>query len=149
MTVRERVDRCRESREPFCVARLKSGWFCLNETQPLGRIAYGVLYHDALSHGLNSLDREGQAQWGVDTAICGDALIQVLGAARVNYETWGNVDPSLHTHITARFSDEPQALRVSPPRQAYDWTKGSVLDPNDPNVLRVIEALKSSLQTLR
>lgn len=147
MTVRERVERCRAGLEPLCVARLKSGWFCLNETQPLGRTAYGVLYHDALARGLNALDRNGQAQWGIDTALCGEALIAVLGAARANYETWGNVDPSLHTHITARFLDEKPDLGSAPPRQAYDWTKGMSLDSNDQETGRILTALREYIES--
>lgn len=147
MTVQERVQLCREGREPFCVARLKSGWFCLNEIQPLGRVAYGVLYHESLPRGLNALDRDGQAQWGMDIALCGEALMAVLGAARANYETWGNVDPSLHTHITARFLDERPELAPLPPRQGYDWTKGMVLDAKDQDVIRIIAALRSYLES--
>jgi hypothetical protein len=141
MTVEERVQRCRNALDPFCVARLKSGWFCLPEIQPMGRLSYGVLYHDSLPDGFNGLDRNGQAQWGIDTAICGEAFIRVLGAAKINYETWCNVDPRLHTHITGRFLDESSELRVLPPRLAYDWTKGLRLDPLQPEIHQAMAAL--------
>jgi hypothetical protein len=147
MTVTERVKLCRSGLEPLLVARLKSGWFCLSEVQPLGRLAYGVLYHDALPPGLNALDRASQAQWGADTALCGEALINVLHAARANYETWGNVDPSLHTHITARFLDESPELGAAPPRQAYDWSKGIVLDLKDPKLAQTILALREYIES--
>ena len=57
-------------------------------------------------------------------ARVGDALLKVTGAYRINYETWGNLDPAHHTHIVPRFQSEPQNLRVLPPRQAYDWGGG-------------------------
>ncbi len=146
MTVQERVENCRIGREPSLVARLKSGWFCLNPLQPVhGHIAYGVLYADPTAKGFNGLAPAERGQWGIDCGICGDALISVLGAARANYETWGNVDPSLHTHITARFETEPTDLRSKTPREAYDWSKGQLLDFSTNEIQLLMSRLKSEI----
>lgn len=147
MTVMERIENCRKGVEPSLVARVPSGWFCLAEFQPvIGHIAYGVLYADPVARGYNSLTPSQRAQWGVDCGTCGDALIEVLGALRANYETWGNVDPSLHTHITARFESEPASLRVKTPREAYDWSKGQALDFSENNVQQVLRKLKTYIE---
>ena len=147
MTVVERIENCRKGSEPSLVARVPSGWFCLAEIQPVvGHIAYGVLYADPVARGFNSLTQSQRAQWGVDCGICGDALIEVLGAVRANYETWGNVDPSLHTHITARFESEPASLRVKTPREAYDWSKGQTLDFSQSNVQQLLRKLKTYIE---
>jgi diadenosine tetraphosphate (Ap4A) HIT family hydrolase len=58
----------------------------------------------------------------------GDALKAELGAYRINYETWGNLDPALHTHIVPRFLSEDPNKRVQTPRQAYDWGGGRAFD---------------------
>ena len=130
------------------MARLPSGWFCLSELQPLtGYTAYGVLYADPVAAGYNSLTSSQRGQWGIDCGTCGDALIEVFGASRANYETWGNVDPSLHTHITARFDSEPMHLRGKTPREAYDWSKGQVLDFSAIEVQRVLSQLKSNIES--
>lgn len=147
MTVRERVERCRAGVEPTLVMRLKSGWFCLNELQPVtGHIAYGVLYSDTLAQGYHSLSTQDRAQWGIDCGICADVLMEVLGAVRANYETWGNVDPTLHTHITARFATEPTSLRSQTPREAYDWKTGRVLDFQSVEVLKLMSDLRQSFE---
>jgi hypothetical protein len=148
MTVIERIENCRKGIEPSLVARVPSGWFCLAEVQPvIGYIAYGVLYADPVAHGYNSLTVAQRGQWGIDCGTCGDALIEVLGASRANYETWGNVDPSLHTHITARFDTEPALLRVKTPREAYDWSKGQSLDFSEINVQQVMQKLKTHIES--
>lgn len=90
--------------------------------------AYCILFSDPVVSDLNALSRESRAQWGVDIACVGDALIKVCGAARVNYEIWGNLDPALHVHITPRFMAEAPDQRVLPPRQAYDWNAGPATD---------------------
>ncbi len=93
---------------------------------------------------MNALSIDERAQWGLDCARSGDALISVLGAIRINYETWGNVDPALHTHITPRFSDEPADRRTGTPRQAYDVTTPKT-DLNNPEVVKLIEDLRREL----
>ena len=148
MTVKERIEKCRTGEELSLVAKLPSGWFCLSELQPVtGHIAYGVLYADPIALGFNALTPARRAQWGIDSGTCGDALIEVLGALRANYETWGNVDPSLHTHITARFETEPAHLRVKTPRDAYDWSKGQALDFSTSEVQSILFRLKSHIES--
>lgn len=113
---------------PFAIAKLPSGWVCLGETQPL--IGYCVLMSAPVVAHVHALPEQGRAQWGIDCARVGDALMRVLGAARVNYETWANLDPALHTHITPRFLNEPEDKRTKPPREAYNWSSGA-LDASD------------------
>ena len=60
------------------------------------------------------------SQYCLDMIRVGDALLAVMGAARINYETWGNVDPALHTHIVPRYLSEPEEKRVLQVCRAYD-----------------------------
>lgn len=76
MTVRDRVERARSNEYPYVIRRLPLGWLCLAETQPIE--GYCVLFADPVVEGLNGLNLEGRAQWGVDCACAGDALMKAL-----------------------------------------------------------------------
>jgi diadenosine tetraphosphate (Ap4A) HIT family hydrolase len=115
----DRLELARQNRHPQAIARLPSGWVMLGDVQPLK--GYCILFADPIVESFNHLEEPKRAQYGIDIARVGDALLKVTGAYRINYETWGNLDPALHTHIVPRFQSEPQNLRVLPPRQAYDW----------------------------
>ena len=119
--------RLAEAKElPNAIIKLKSGWVIAGDVQPLK--GYCILLCDPVARDLNALDEARRAQYALDMSYVGDALIAVLGAYRINYETWGNLDPALHTHIVPRYMNEPDGLRVQTPRQAYDWPNGRPFD---------------------
>ena len=64
---------------------------------------------------LNDLQGAARAQFLGDMATVGDALLEVTGAARINYSIYGNLDPFVHAHIVPRYTDEPEAHRTMPP----------------------------------
>ncbi len=142
MTIKDRVNLSARGEYPFVIRRLPSGWVCLGETQPL--LGYCVLFSDPIVEGLHGLSLEGRAQWGVDCASAGDVLMKVLGAARVNYETWGNVDLSLHTHITPRYASEPSDKRLLTPREAYNWNTAPKTDLSSPEVQALILKIRAA-----
>lgn len=111
---------------PSAILRLKSGWLIAGDVQPLP--GYCVLMADPVAKDFNALSEAARIQYALDMGRVGDALLAECGAYRVNYETWGNLDPALHTHIVPRFNSEPDALRVQPPRQAYDWPNARPFD---------------------
>jgi len=120
--IHRKIRLCEDGQLPQAILRLKSGWVVAGDVQPLQ--GYCILMADPVVADLNALDERGRAQYALDMGRVGDALLQVRGAYRINYETWGNLDPALHTHIVPRFRDEPDGLRVQTPRQAYDWGQG-------------------------
>ncbi len=61
--------------------------------------------------------------------MVGDALLEITGAIRINYEILGNLAPALHLHIFPRFSDEPNGLRTAPV-WTYDWAAARPFDAN-------------------
>jgi len=111
---------------PAAICRLPSGWLIAGDVQHLR--GYCVLLHDPVAKDLNALSIPERTRYALDTARVGDALLAVVGAYRVNYEIWGNLDPALHTHIVPRFANESDKLRVLPPRQGYDWDHGPAFD---------------------
>ena len=46
--------------------------------------------------------------------LLGDALLEVTGAYRINYEILGNTDPALHAHVFPRYLTEPDEFRPGP-----------------------------------
>ena len=117
--IEQRVEAARRGENPRVIARLPSGWLCLGDTQPLR--GYCVLLADPVASTLNALSEPDRVRYSLDVIRAGDALLAVTGAARINYETLANAEPSLHTHIIPRYADEPEDKRRMPPMLAYDW----------------------------
>jgi diadenosine tetraphosphate (Ap4A) HIT family hydrolase len=67
-----------------------------------------------------------RAQYCLDAARAGDALLAVTSAYRINYETWGNLDPALHTHIVPGYRDEPEPQRFQPVCVGYDQARAPI-----------------------
>ncbi len=127
MTLRERIELCKNGQYPALIGRLASGWLVLGDTQPLR--GYCMLIADPVAGSLNDLDEAARIAYSLDMIRVGDAMKSALGAYRINYETWCNADPVLHTHISPRYLSEPESLRVQTPRQAYDWSGARKFDP--------------------
>lgn len=126
MTLRERIELCKQGKYPQLIGRMKSGWLVLGDVQPLP--GYCMLIADPVVGSLNDLDEAGRVQYSLDMIRAGDVMKRALGSYRINYETWCNADPVLHTHISPRYLDEPESLRMQTPRQAYDWNGSRKFD---------------------
>ena len=125
--IEQRVALARAGDNPYLIRRMTSGWLVIGDVQPLP--GYCVLLADPVVESLNALDEAGRIQYSLDMIRIGDALLAVTGAYRINYETQGNSEPALHTHITPRYLDEPQAKRRIPAFAAYDWPTSRRFDP--------------------
>jgi diadenosine tetraphosphate (Ap4A) HIT family hydrolase len=75
---------------------------------------YSILLPDPVPPDLNALDKQKRMQYLLDMTILGDALIEVTGAYRINYEILGNLDPALHAHVIPRYMMEPEDMRKGP-----------------------------------
>jgi diadenosine tetraphosphate (Ap4A) HIT family hydrolase len=84
---------------------------------------------DPVVESLNSLSEAERIAYSLDVARVGDALLAVTGAFRINYETWGNLEPALHTHITPRYVSEPLLKRRMAPGRAYRRLLARKFDP--------------------
>ncbi len=100
------------------VARLASGWLVLGDPQVI--TGYCLLLSDPVVPDLNALAPTPRARFLADMAAAGDVLKAVLGATRVNYAIYGNVEPALHAHLFPRRADEPSHLLTAQP-WAWDW----------------------------
>jgi diadenosine tetraphosphate (Ap4A) HIT family hydrolase len=117
-SIHQRVALANSGKNPHAIIRLKSGWVFVNDAQVLD--GYCLLLSDPVASDLNSLSEEGRAQYCLDMIRVGDALMEIKGAYKINYETWGNLDPALHTHIVPRYLQEPDDKRILPVMKAYD-----------------------------
>lgn len=139
----ERVELARRGQNPFLICHLRSGWLVIGDVQPVP--GYCVLLADPVVESINALGLAERAQYALDVFRAGDALLSVTDAYRINYETLGNSEPALHTHIIPRYRDEPDDKRVRPAWVAYDWRASRKFDPEQDRPF--IERMRSILTT--
>ncbi len=142
--IEHRVELARQGQNPYVITRMPSGWLVIGDVQPLP--GYCLLLADPVVESLNALDEPGRTRYALDVARIGDALLAVTGADRINYETWGNLEPALHTHITPRYAHEPRWRRRAPPGLAYPRFLARKFDPkvDGPFMRRMREALAAT-----
>lgn len=125
--IETRVLAARRGENPFVVCAMPSGWLVMGDQQVLP--GYCLLLSDPVTRSLNTLSDTARIQYLNDMARIGDALLAVTGCARVNYETWGNTEPWLHTHIMPRYDWEPDDKRRMPACMVYAWDEARAFDP--------------------
>ncbi len=110
--IHQRVEAARAGANPTVICRMPSGWAVLGDVQFLR--GYSLLLADPVVPDLNSLDENRRIRFLQGMAILGDALLEVTGAYRINYEILGNAEPALHAHVFPRYMSEPEDLRKGP-----------------------------------
>lgn len=141
-TIHEIVEACQLGTSSVMVARMRSGWAVLGETQITP--GYCLLLPDPVVGSLNDLKGEVRQDFLKDMARLGDAVLACTDAKRINYEILGNVEPVLHAHIIPRYSDEEEPL-VRQPVWLHDWEKAPKFDTMEHGQLRlqIAEKLKT------
>lgn len=120
------VEEARAGQLARVICRMASGWAVLGDPQI--RPGYCLLYPDPVLPTLNALAGADRAQFLEDMGRLGDAVLAVTGAARINYEILGNLEPALHAHVVPRFADEPEEVRTKP-IWLDDWGAAPAFDP--------------------
>jgi diadenosine tetraphosphate (Ap4A) HIT family hydrolase len=110
--IHQRVEAARAGTNPTVISRMPSGWAVLGDVQFLR--GYALLLADPVAADLNALDESRRIRFLQDMAILGDALLEVTGAYRINYEILGNSEAALHAHVFPRYMSEPEDLRKGP-----------------------------------
>jgi len=118
--IAERVALARAGSNPYVITKLSSGWLVIGDVQPL--LGYCVFLADPVVPSINDLSEADRVQYSLDVLRAGDALLAVTNAYRINYETLGNTEQALHTHIIPRYLDEPDDKRKMPAMMMYSWT---------------------------
>ncbi len=138
--IHRRVAEAREGTNPFVVRKVPSGWVVMGDVQFLE--GYCLLLPDPVVPHLNALEGEARARFLSDMGKVGDAILEVTGAVRINYEMLGNTEPALHAHLFPRHDTEPEALRPKPV-WFYDWEQAPAFDPEAHGALR--ERIRAAL----
>ena len=112
--IEQRVAQARAGENPTVLCQMPSGWAVIGDQQFIQ--GYCLLLADPVIPDLNSLSGAQRVQYLLDMCIIGDALLEVTGAYRINYEILGNTEPALHAHIFPRYLNEP-----AEPRGVPDW----------------------------
>jgi diadenosine tetraphosphate (Ap4A) HIT family hydrolase len=123
--IHERVEQARAGENPKVVCKAPSGWIVMGDSQFLR--GYCLILPDPVVPNLNAMSLETRVEFLRDMSLLGDAIIEITGAVRCNYEILGNVDPALHAHVFPRFNDEPEELRTRPV-WFYDWKAAPQFD---------------------
>lgn len=110
--IHQRVEAARAGTNPTVICRMASGWAVLADSQFLR--GYSILLADPVAPDLNALLPPQRADFLRDMATLGEALLEVTGAYRINYEILGNLDAALHAHVFPRYLTEPETLRRGP-----------------------------------
>lgn len=106
---------------------MTSGWLVIGDVQPLP--GYCLLLADPVVESINAMNEVERTAYGLDAVRIGDALLAVTDAYRINYETWGNSEAALHTHIVPRYRSEPDDKRRRPAMMGYSWATAPRFDP--------------------
>ena len=109
----------RAGKNSYVITKLPSGWLVIGDVQPL--LGYCVFLADPVVPSINDLSEADRVQYSLDVLRAGDALLAVTNAYRINYETLGNTEQALHTHIIPRYLDEPDDKRKMPAMMMYSW----------------------------
>ena len=110
--IEQRVAEARRGENPTVLCQMPSGWAVIGDMQFIQ--GYCLLLADPVVPDLNSLTGSQRVQFLGDMCIIGDALLDVTGAYRINYEILGNTEPALHAHIFPRYLNEPAEPRGVP-----------------------------------
>lgn len=115
--IHQRVAEAQQGQNPTVICRMPSGWVVIGNQQFIP--GYCLLLADPVVPDLNVLSGAARLQFLQDMALIGDALLEVCGAYRINYEILGNSEPALHAHIFPRYTSEPDEARKMPVWMGY------------------------------
>ena len=142
--IHQRVRDCQLGKNLKTIARVRSGWVVLGDVQFVS--GYSLLLPDPVVPHFNALDAKARAVFSEDLLLLGDVLLEVTGAARINYEILGNLEPALHAHAFPRFDDEVEELKTKPV-WFYDWDAAPKFDVKlHGEIIRRIESGLSAIK---
>jgi diadenosine tetraphosphate (Ap4A) HIT family hydrolase len=137
----QRVAAAQRGENPTVLCKMDSGWAVFGDVQVLN--GYCLLLPDPVPPDLNALTIPQRVQFLRDMSIIGDAVLEVTGAARINYEILGNSDKALHAHIIPRYDAEPEDRRTGP-IWFYDWSLAPHFNPKMHHA--IFDAISAAIQ---
>lgn len=105
----DRVGAAHRGENPLVMARMRSGFAVIGDTQHLPDYSL-LLTDDPLANHLTDLDWERRKEFLFDLSLVGEAVEHACrhdGLRRINYEVLGNSSVILHGHVHVRYEWEP------------------------------------------
>ena len=109
---KDRFGAIERGENPMVIARMKSGYAVMGDTQFLP--GYCVLLAYPKVNALEDLSVADRNQYLADMALLGQAVTEVCHPWRVNYAIYGNSDEFLHAHVFPRYTWEPEERKRRP-----------------------------------
>lgn len=107
--MKDRFGAIERNENPMVLARMKSGYAVIGDTQFL--TGYCVLLAYPKVNSLEDLSLEAKTDFLRDMSLLGEA---VQLACRLNYSIYGNSDEFLHAHVFPRYGWEPEERKPYP-----------------------------------
>jgi diadenosine tetraphosphate (Ap4A) HIT family hydrolase len=132
----DRLEALRRGESPTMLARMRSGYAVIGDTQHLPGYCL-LLSHVADADHLTDLPRPERTVFLADMALLGEAILAAVpDVLRINYDILGNSWGHLHAHVFARYAWEPHEYRRGPVwrydeavRQAPEHRLGTAHEP--------------------
>jgi diadenosine tetraphosphate (Ap4A) HIT family hydrolase len=111
----ESINKARSGLHPLLIAELSETFAILGDNQ--GCPGWTVLLLKDHQEHLAALPTPRQLRIFEDVAAAANAIRQVFGPVRINYECLGNQVPHIHWHIIPRHQNDP-----TPTLPVWGWT---------------------------
>lgn len=108
----DRIEAAERGANPLLLARLRSGFAVIGDTQFLP--GYCVLLASPSAPSLNALPFAARCAFLLDMALLSEAVERATGCLRTNCEILGNTDAYLHAHVQPRYAWEDDEHRPFP-----------------------------------
>jgi diadenosine tetraphosphate (Ap4A) HIT family hydrolase len=145
----DRVGSARRGENPMVLAKMRSGWAVMGDTQFLPGYCLLLSDVDGADH-LTDLAEDQRVEFLRDMARLGEAMVEACTGLdpsfrRVNYEILGNEYRHLHAHLYPRYAWEPAELLSVPvaryPRDRWTSPRDAYSEEHEPLRQALTEAL--------
>jgi|SRR5690606_12203043 len=143
---KDRFGAIERGENPLVIAKMKSGYACIGDTQFLP--GYCVLLAYPKASTLNELSIKQRSDYLVDMSLIGDAIQSVCNPRRINYSMYGNSDAFLHAHIFPRYEWEPEDKKPYPVWQYGDLWHWKELQYSDEKHSKLRQQITDRLHEL-
>lgn len=94
---------------PYFVYEFETSYVELSKSQFWE--GYCILFSKEDYHHLTDMPSAVREKYLMEMSILGEAMMEILGAARINYNILGNSHPIVHAHLFPRYDWEDEDLR--------------------------------------
>jgi diadenosine tetraphosphate (Ap4A) HIT family hydrolase len=136
----DRIGAARQGENPMVLAKLRSGFAVIGDTQFLPGYCVLLSDVDGADH-LTDLPRLQRADFLLDMSLLGEAVMAACNSLdpslrRINYEVLGNTAHYLHAHVIPRYAWEDEELLAGPvwayPRDRWTSPRDAYAEEHEP-----------------